>query len=214
MISGRVRVVLDLVKSQELKGKTLVDVGSSSGWLENEIQNLGLKKIIGVEPSDKARRQAQRNVRGALFLKGSADSIPLKDSSTDIVTLFDVIEHVPKGTENSVFLEIKRILVKGGILLLSTPNSSAFDFLDPAWFFGHRHYSINKIKRMLLQSGFKVDRSEVKGKIWAYLYLIWLYVNKWIFAGVIPEIKWLEKKYDKDYLGKGFHTILLKAASI
>lgn len=214
MISGRVRVVLDLVKNQALKGKTLVDVGSSFGWLESEIQNLGLKKIIGIEPNDKIRQEAEKKAKGAVFLKGNAGNIPLKDSVAEVVTLFDVIEHVPKGTELLVFQEVKRILKKGGMLLLSTPHSFWLDFLDPAWFFGHRHYAVARIKRMLSQSGFRVIETEVRGKVWAYLYLIWLYINKWLFGGVFPESKWLEKKYDNDYRGKGFHTILLKATLI
>lgn len=210
-ISGRVRVILGMVKDQSLKGKVLVDVGSSFGWLENEVQDLGLKRTIGIEPDDKVREQAEKTVKKSVFLKGNASSIPLKSSSADVVTLFDVIEHVPKGTEVSVLLEVKRILKKGGILLLSTPYSSRVNFLDPAWFFGHRHYSPDKVKEMLAQSGFKIIKMEVRGKVWAYLYLIWLYINKWLLGGNFPQSKWLEEKYDKDYRGAGFHTIFLKS---
>jgi len=211
-IIGRVRVCLESVKSLELKGKVLVDIGSSFGWLEKEISGWGLKKIISIEPNGEALNFAKKNNPGVDFRKGSALKTGLPDSFSDIVILFDVIEHVPKFTEFKVLNEVARILKRGGVLLLSTPNNHFLNnLLDPAWFFGHRHYSIKKIIDLLEKPGFKIERFEIKGKIFAPIYMLWFYINKWLFRGYFRETRWLDEKHDLSYRGFGLHTIFVEA---
>lgn len=211
---GRMRVCLELTKAQNLKGRVLVDIGPSFGWLEKEIVNMGLKKIIGVEPNDRALRFARKNIPSAEFRRGNALQTGLPNSFSDVLILFDVIEHVPKHSENNVFDEARRILKRGGTLLLSTPyNHFLNNLLDPAWYFGHRHYSVSGIIDLLEKSGFKVERFEIKGKIFAPIYMIWFYINKWMFGNFFKNTVWLDKKYDDSYQGKGLHTIFIKAVN-
>ncbi len=214
-INGRVRVCLELVKKLRLEDKTLVDIGSSFGWLEKEIADKGLKRIVGVESNKRALEFARKNVPGVEFRGGSALKTGLVDSFSDIIVLFDVIEHVPKYSENKVFNEAGRILKKGGVLLLSTPyNHFLNNLLDPAWYFGHRHYSVRRITGLLEKSGFKIERFEVKGKIFAPIYMLWFYVNKWILQGLFKNFDWPDKIYDLSYKGPGIHTIFIKARKI
>ena len=71
--------------------------------------------------------------------------------------MFDVIEHLPKDREEECLVGIKKILKDGGLLVISTPNNSLLSkILDPAWYFGHRHYSKNVIIGILSKVGFKV----------------------------------------------------------
>lgn len=210
--TGRVRICLETIYKQALKNKVLIDIGSSFGWLEYELQNKGLKTIIGVEPNEKTLILAKKNSPETLFLKGNAANIPVKNDMCDIAVLFDVIEHVPANSEKKVLKEIKRILRKNGILLLSTPfNHWINNFLDPAWYFGHRHYSVESISKLIEKSGFVIKNIEVKGGIWALFYMIWFYINKWIFLGKINDFKWIEKKYDESYNGRGIHTLFITA---
>lgn len=209
---GRVRICLDYVNKQTLFNRVLIDIGSSFGWLENELKNKKLKSIIGVEPNENTLFLARKNYPYAKFYKGDASNIPVKKESCDIAVLFDVIEHVPVNSENKVFKEINRILKKNGVLLLSTPfNQLINNILDPAWYFGHRHYSKELISELLEKLGFKIKTIEVRGSIWAPLYMIWFYINKWILGDLIKNFKWLEDKYDKSYKGVGIHTIYLTA---
>ena len=54
-VSGRVLACLNLLKKYKLKNKTIVDIGSSFGWLEREILSFDKSvKIIGVEPDPEA----------------------------------------------------------------------------------------------------------------------------------------------------------------
>lgn len=214
-INGRVRVCLELVKKLELKGKILVDIGSSFGWLEKEIADMGLKRIVGVEPNKHALEFARKNVQGVEFRGGSALKTGLADSFSDIIVLFDVIEHVPKYSENKAFDEVRRILKKGGTLLLSTPyNHFLNDLLDPAWYFGHRHYSTEAITKLLKSSGFELEWIEVKGKFWTLIYLLWFYINKWMFMGIFRNFSWLDNKYDRSFEGRGINTIYILARKL
>lgn len=212
---GRVRACLKLLRESNIRGKVLVDVGSTFGWLEREIADWGAKRVIGIEPNQKPLLFAQRNIRAAKFIQGMADKIPLVDSYADIVLLFDVIEHVPVNGEEVALKEIARILKKDGVLLLSTPDANVFsNILDPAWYFGHRHYNIYRLTETLNRCGFKVTEKEIKGGYWGLFYMICFYLVKWLFKQDSLRWPWLSQKYDKDYQKNGFVTIFLKARKI
>lgn len=81
--------------------------------------------------------------------------LPFKKNSFDIVAMWEVLEHLPKGEELFAFMEINRVLRKDGVLLLSTPYADyRARYLDPFWYFGHRHYTKEKINWFLDEGGF------------------------------------------------------------
>lgn len=210
-IKGRVRACLELLRNQNLKDKIVVDIGSSTGWLEKEVIK-DVQSIIGVEPNLYALRQAQKKVPKAKFLNGDATKIALPNSSVDIVTLFDVIEHVPKRNEEIVLKEAHRILKSDGKLLVSTPNSHLLlNLADPAWYFGHRHYKISEIENLCHRVGFKVKNLEIKGSWWSMLYIIWFYLVKFFLKDKSPRNKFLEDKDDYGYSRKGVFNIFCVA---
>ncbi len=205
-ISGRVRVCVELVNSINLKNKVVLDVGSSFGWLEKEILKKKPKKIVGVEINEEALAFAKKNIKGVEFLVGSALELPIAKNSVDVLTLFDVLEHVPEGTEMRVLSEVRRVLKKRGILLLSTPNNHVISkVFDLAWYFGHRHYDKDKLSKMLKRSGFKVQKIESRGSFLSSLYLCWFYIQKRITGSTQPRNTFLEKLDDIGY-DNGFIT--------
>lgn len=67
--------------------------------------------------------------------------IPLPDASVEIIYSSHMLEHLDKGEVDKFFLEVKRILVKGGIIRLAIPdleklinsynqNKDAEDFME------------------------------------------------------------------------------------
>jgi len=211
-IKGRVRICLELIKSFSLKGKVLVDIGCSFGWLEKEIVKLNPRKVIGVDPDKKALAFARKSVNVANFLEGSAIDIPISDSTADVVILFDVIEHVPKNKELVVLKEISRILKKGGVLLFSTPNANLLSNLfDIAWYFGHRHYSESNIRDFMSKSGFGVTKLIKRGNLLSSLYLTWFYIAKRILKVSQPRSNFFEKLDDDGYRKDGITDIFLVA---
>jgi 2-polyprenyl-3-methyl-5-hydroxy-6-metoxy-1,4-benzoquinol methylase len=209
---GRLRICLSLVKKERLRNKDLVDIGCSSGWLLFKLEKSKLKKRIGVDPSRKAIKFAQRHTQGVDFFVSGAEKLPLEGGSADFVTMFDVIEHVPKNQEAQALKEAARILKRDGKLFLSTPNfHPAVNFFDPAWYLGHRHYKPEQIKKLVEEAGFEVLSLEIKGGIWSIIYMLWFYLVKWVFGKTLPRNKWLEEKDDRDYSKPGFFAIFLVA---
>lgn len=213
-IIGRVRVCLELVRKLDLKGKVLLDVGATFGWLEKELQNDGLKEIIGLEPSQQALEIAKKQLPKVKFIQATADAVPLKNSSVDIITFFDVLEHLPKGSEEQVLKELNRVLKKSGVLLLSTPNNHLIaNLADPAYLLGHRHYNHVKLSAMLVKTGFSIREYEVKGGLVSLFALLFFYFCKWVLR-IKKPIGWLNSLDDRDYNQPGLVTIFLIAEKL
>lgn len=217
-VSGRVLACLNLLKKYKLKNKTIVDIGSSFGWLEKEILAIEKSvKMVGVEPDGQAVKFSIENIKSAKFLVGDALDLPVKSGHADISTLFDVIEHVPVGTESQALNEVYRILKPKGLLFLTTPNATlSMNMLDMAFYFGHRHYSKERLKKLLNQSGFKIIESTIRGGYWFSFYLIWLYLTKRITGNFLPRNKFLEKMEASEFLTNkvGVHTHFIVAQKI
>jgi len=108
----------------------LLDVGCSSGALLLVAGNLGLH-ARGVEPAGKAAETAR--AFGFEVYNGMLHEAAYDDASFDIVTLFEVIEHLTEPIP--LVQEIYRILKPGGVLLIGTANADAWTvkFLGSKW---------------------------------------------------------------------------------
>jgi len=88
--------------------------------------------VTGVDISVEAVEHANQKYASESKLTykvGSASKIPLDDASVDVVTSFETLEHT---TEHEEFLsEIKRVLVPGGLLIMSTPDTVLYNPHDP-----------------------------------------------------------------------------------
>jgi len=110
-------------------GKTILDVGCGSGGLAGIVTEQG-GTYIGLDFYPAILEMAQAlvhqlpNPRRIGLLRGSGTSLPLRDESVDMVTAFDVIEHLVGGEpwQQAFLREIRRVLRPEGILLLTTPN--------------------------------------------------------------------------------------------
>jgi ubiquinone/menaquinone biosynthesis C-methylase UbiE len=91
-----------------------VDVGAGTGKLTRQLVPTGAR-VIAVEPLDEMRAQLEAAVPGVEVLAGSAEALPLSDSSVDAVTAaaafhwFDVDRTLP---------ELHRVLRPGGWLAI------------------------------------------------------------------------------------------------
>lgn len=197
-----------------VREKKILDIGSSFGWFEKFAVKNGIKKIVGIEPEDKSFYTAQKEVPQATFKIGSALSIPEKDSQFDLVVMFDVLEHLPMGTEIQALKEIWRVLLPKGTFVMSTDYDTLISkILDPAWYFGHRHYSRSRLTDLLNKTGFKILQVETRGGFFEITGTILLYIFKWVFNSEIPFKKFFERQKEKEYLKKnsGVATIFIKA---
>jgi SAM-dependent methyltransferase/archaellum component FlaC len=71
---------------------------------------------------DYARRTYARN--NLLFLRGDAAALPVKSEIADLAVALEVLEHVEKQEE--LVAELARVVTRGGTVLISTPNKTAY----------------------------------------------------------------------------------------
>ena len=96
----------------------LVDVGCSSGEFLLRAQQAGFA-CSGVEFSEDSAAQAERR-SGLTIERGTIHDSALTPRSCDVITMFDVIEHVPDPLSD--LRAAYALLAPGGWLVLSTPN--------------------------------------------------------------------------------------------
>jgi len=70
---------------------------------------------------DPALADSQPAWERSIFVCGDARSLPFEDDSFDVVTLFDVLEHIEE--DNRAAEEALRVVRPGGCVLVSTPEA-------------------------------------------------------------------------------------------
>jgi 2-polyprenyl-3-methyl-5-hydroxy-6-metoxy-1,4-benzoquinol methylase len=104
-------------------GKRYLDIGCGSGELVAAMARLGME-AEGVEPSLEAVEVARR--AGLKVHCGMLHDANYVASSFDTLSMFHVLEHVPKPGE--VLGECRRILKPGGMLVIGVPNFDSLTF--------------------------------------------------------------------------------------
>lgn len=122
-----IRAALDACYS----GKVMLDLGAGMGGLSvaalREFAPLGLRlHAMDYNPDycHIARLRAERYSLTLPVAVAAGERLPYPDSSFDIVTCLDVLEHVADA--GAVLSEIHRVLVPGGVALTTVPNRRAF----------------------------------------------------------------------------------------
>jgi SAM-dependent methyltransferase len=179
------------------EGKKLYDIGCGDGVFLEETQMLGFD-VHGSEPYQRARMQAQAKT-GCPIDNESFTETP--DDSIDIVTCWQVIEHIENPRE---FLDlVKKKLRPGGLFAVSTVNLSSFQavffgmnwlHLDPPRHLWVAHRS--DVEKILLEHGFEIEK-----RVW----------NQMEFGpvGFVDSIyNVIDKKRDRilEGLKNGFHS--------
>lgn len=149
-----------------LKGKTVLDIASGSGYGTNLIGSVA-KKVYGVDLDDGAVKYAQVNFGrpNTTFLQGSGTAIPLDDNTVDVLVSFETLEHI--DDYRAFMREIKRVLKDNGLLILSTPNDK--EFPEGAHF--HIHEFEEEELNKLVKETF-ANRKEYFQATWIYNALI------------------------------------------
>lgn len=197
-------------------GERVLDVGTSFGWLEQAGPGKTGAAFVGIEPDARSLALARRNAPGADIRAGSALALPFDDASFDGATMFEVLEHVPRGSELAALREIRRVLRPDGWFVLSTPyDDPRAKLLDPAFYLGHRHYGEARLRALFAEAGFAVTRLFVRGGWWECGAMLALYACKALAAAELPAPakRALERGREREFCGEraGFTNVFCVA---
>jgi 2-polyprenyl-3-methyl-5-hydroxy-6-metoxy-1,4-benzoquinol methylase len=112
----------------------LLDVGCAMGAMLEEAKAAGWDPV-GVETSKFAANYAAEHT-GCPVYAGTLEKAAFSSESFDVVTLMDVIEHVPQPS--GLVEEIYRVLRPGGVVFIVTPNFASFF----VWLYGSKAYGV------------------------------------------------------------------------
>ena len=110
---------LDLIGLIQPQGK-LVDLGCAFGYLVQEARTRGYQ-AFGLDVSSYAIAR-EPGIEG--LIEGDLQVLPLRDSSADVVVLFDVLEHL--SDPQRALAEVARILTPEGLIVGTTPDPVFF----------------------------------------------------------------------------------------
>lgn len=154
-------------------GRTLLDVGAHTGVFV-EVANHAGWNSLGIEPSHWSVQMARKS--GIELIEGTLASSNLPDNHFDVVTLWDVIEHLsdPMNELKQVF----RVLKPGGWVVIHTMNiESLFARLMGSrwpWFMEmHLYYFSERTLQCMLETiQFQWKISQPQGRYLRLGYLI------------------------------------------
>jgi len=154
-------------------GRPLLDVGCYVGVFVEIAARHGWD-AWGVEPSRWAVEQAQ--ARGLRVVQGTLETADLPEATFDVVTMWDVIEHVtdPRGALQQVY----RLLKPGGLVVVHTIDiESPFARLMSArwpWLMEMHIYYFSRrtLRAMLGKCGFQVLSDRPQGRYLRLGYLM------------------------------------------
>jgi ubiquinone/menaquinone biosynthesis C-methylase UbiE/uncharacterized protein YoxC len=99
--------------------KRVLDLGCGTGYGTAELARFATE-AVGVDVSAEAIEYAKAHYRSARFIEVSALDLPFADQSVDLVTAFELIEHLSDA--RALLTEARRVLHPTGLFVVSTPN--------------------------------------------------------------------------------------------
>jgi 2-polyprenyl-3-methyl-5-hydroxy-6-metoxy-1,4-benzoquinol methylase len=157
-LQRRCRLILQLRQQGRL-----LDIGAATGGFLNAMRHHSGWELHGVEPVQSAAQLA-RDQLGLNILPTTLEQAHFSDGQFDVVTLWDVLEHLPDP--HASLNEIYRVTAPGAWLVLQIPDVRSWEAkLWGRWWIGYdapRHlYAFPKeaLSALLRATGFELVQS-------------------------------------------------------
>lgn len=160
-----------------VKTGKLLDIGCGRGFFLANFTGSSID-CFGIEPRRRISEEAKKRVGENKIFCGTLKEANLPDSHFDIVTMINLIEHLPSPKET--LKEVNRIMKNGGLLFIETPNveSTVPKILGKRWHAfleceHHYFFSKDTLTRMLKGTGFRIEKMSRGNKLFSIRYLLY-----------------------------------------
>ena len=135
-----------------VKDKIVLDAASGEGYGSFLISKYA-REVVGIDISAEAISFSNKNYKteNLKYIQSDIKEIPTGDNYFDIVVSFETIEHVDEETQHLFLNEVKRVLKKDGILVISTPNKSVYNKFISGYHneFHVKEFEVEEFKKFL-----------------------------------------------------------------
>ena len=137
----------------------VLDAGCGTGGMMSPLTRYAAdKQIVGIDFSETALRFCvQRQQR--LLARASVSELPFADATFDLITSFDVLQHVPDQKDTLAINEFYRVLRPGGVVFIRV---AAYQWMRS----GHddaiavqRRYDLTELSAHMRRAGFTIRRA-------------------------------------------------------
>jgi ubiquinone/menaquinone biosynthesis C-methylase UbiE len=153
--ASRRHVCLELKKIKPNKNTVILEIGSSSGYLLDEIKTAFSESfLIGSDCIPEPLEKIAKKISNIPLIQFDLINCPLYDNSVDIVIALNVLEHIKD--DETALKQIYRIMKPGGYAIVEVPaNQDLYDFYDEQ--LKHfRRYSIQDTRRLSQKANFTI----------------------------------------------------------
>ena len=153
MTKERVEIAYSFIPKNS---KRVLDIGAGYGYVEKLLSKNKNVEIYGNDISENAIKNLKRRFKGNFKIE-SVYSMKYKPGFFDAALMLEVLEHIPPSKTFKVLADIKKLLKKGGYLIVSVPTNEGLEDMkdNPN---GHvRMYTVDLIKAELKIAGFKAE---------------------------------------------------------
>jgi SAM-dependent methyltransferase len=144
--------------SSQKSGGAILDIGCSSGGFLSTMRSSAWQ-LYGIEMEESTAQRARANTGAQVFV-GDAMDAPFAPASFDMITCFDVLEHVYSPRE--FLAKVRQWLKPGGIYYAMLPNIDSWEArLFGSYWFGLEmprhisHFSPRSLRYLLNERGFE-----------------------------------------------------------
>jgi ubiquinone/menaquinone biosynthesis C-methylase UbiE len=186
--------------AQFVSGKNVLDLASGEGYGSATLAATA-RQVIALDIDENAVRHACQKYPSANlhFIVGSVMEMPHFKIGFDVIVCFEAIEHIPDPEK--LLKGVKRLLVPGGVFLVSTPNKPEYKRTEPSNPFHVHELDFDEFRAMLSkhfkQTQFLGQRVYCNSSLWTIAhqtpgmiseYLLDQDKNEFVLAGVDKRV--------------------------
>ena len=127
LMLGRTHAARARLAEHLTRCRTVLDLGCGAGALAGELRRADTRTVWGIDPSPYLLQIAARRHPGVAFVQGLAEATGFSDASFDGAGACFLFHELPRPVCDRVLVEMRRVLVPGGILAIAEPSPLQFE---------------------------------------------------------------------------------------